>query len=194
MPRAGLSTGAVVDMAVRVVDESGLQALTLAAVAGRCGVATPSLYKHLDGLGALRVAVSARATQELADRLSDAVAGRSGRDALVSLAHAYREYARAYPQRYVATQRAPSAKDAAHLAAAARAVRAVEAALLGYDLRGAEAIHAIRVVRSALHGFASLESGGGFGLPQDVDQTFDRLVQALDGALRQWPEQAVNHQ
>lgn len=186
MPRAGLSTAAVVDMAVRVVDDFGLDALTLAAVAGRFGVAPPSLYKHVDGLRALGAAVAVRATTELADALADAVGGHSGQEALRALATAYREYARSYPQRYAATQRAPEPGDQAHLAAATRAVRAVEAALRGYGLAGDDAVHAIRVVRSGLHGFTSLEGGDGFGMPQNIETTFARLVDALDLVLRTW--------
>jgi len=56
MPRAGLSSDAVVAIPLDVVDGEGPAALTLAAVAVRAGVATPSLYKHvasLAGLGSL---------------------------------------------------------------------------------------------------------------------------------------------
>jgi hypothetical protein len=38
-------------------------------------------------------------------------------------------------------------------------------------------------VRAALHGFVTLEAGGGFGLPLSVDDTFARLVDALDRGL-----------
>ncbi|GIU98598.1 MAG: hypothetical protein KatS3mg014_0214 [Actinomycetota bacterium] len=41
-----------------------------------------------------------------------------------------------------------------------------------------------RVVRAALHGFVSLETLGGFGLPQEVEGSFERLVGILDAGLR----------
>jgi hypothetical protein len=34
-------------------------------------------------------------------------------------------------------------------------------------------------MRSAVHGFAALESAGGFGIPLDVDESFEWLVSAL---------------
>ena len=77
-----------------------------------------------------------------------------------------------------------------HLAAGEQAVQAVFAALRGYGLDGDEAIHATRVVRSALHGFVSLEVDGGFGLPQDVGRSFERLVSALHASLSSWQEAA----
>jgi AcrR family transcriptional regulator len=186
MPRAGLSTASVVNAAVDLVDEQRGGVLTLAAVASRTGVATPSLYKHVRNLEALQQKVSARVTAELAHALSIAIAGRSGKEALGFLAHAYREYALAHPGRYPLTQRLPDAEDPVHLAAGEQAVQAVFAALHGYGLHGDEAIHATRVVRSALHGFVSLEIDGGFGLPQEVGRSFERLVRALHMSLSSW--------
>jgi AcrR family transcriptional regulator len=48
MPR-GLSVELVVAAAVEIADESGLGAVTMAAVAKRCGFTTMSLYRHVSG-------------------------------------------------------------------------------------------------------------------------------------------------
>ncbi len=186
MPRVGLSTASVVDAAIELVDGAGPAALTLSAVASRTGVATPSLYKHVRNLEALQQKVSARVTAELAQALSAAVAGRSGQQALRAVAHAYRDYALTHPGRYPLTQRVPDAEDPEHVAAGEQAVQAVIAALRGYGLEGDEAIDATRVTRSALHGFVSLEVDRGFGMPQDVGRTFERLIAALHISLTGW--------
>lgn len=186
MARAGLSTASVVNVAVELVDELGAGALTLAAVAGRTGVAPPSLYKHVRNLEALQQKVSARATAELAQILTRSVAGRSAEEALRCLAHAYRDYALAHPSLYRLTQRVPDVGDPDHVAAGEQAVQAVSAALSGYGLEGDEAIHATRVARSALHGFVALEIDGGFALRQDVGLSFERLVSALHVSLAGW--------
>jgi AcrR family transcriptional regulator len=180
----------VVEAAVELIDEKGPASLTLAAVARRTGVATPSLYKHVDSLEDLQQKVSARVTAGLANVLATAVAGRSGEEAVRSLALAYRDYALSHPGRYPMTQRVPDARDPEHLAASERAVQAVFAALRGYGLAGDDAIDATRMARSALHGFVSLEIDKGFGLPQDVGHSFNCLVSALDVSLRNWREVA----
>ena len=59
----------------------------------------------------------------------------------------------------------------------------VIAVLRGYGLQGDDAIHGVRIVRAALHGFVTLEAGGGFGLPLSLDDTFGRLVAVLDQGL-----------
>ena len=55
--------------------------------------------------------------------------------------------------------------------------------LRGYGLEGEEAIHAVRVARSALHGFVALENDGGFGMPISLEETYRRLIAMLDRAL-----------
>lgn len=178
----------MVNAAVELVDERGPAALTLAAVARRTGVATPSLYKHVRSLEALQQMVSTRVTAELARALGNAIAGRSGADAFRFLAHAYRDYAQSHPGRYRLTQQLPDPEDLDHLAAADQAVQAMYAALRGYGLSGDDAVDATRLSRSALHGFVILEIEGGFGLPQDISRSFERLVGALHVSLRSWAE------
>jgi hypothetical protein len=58
--------------------------------------------------------------------------------------------------------------------------------MAGYELRDDDAVDAIRALRAALHGFVTLEAGGGFGLPVDVDRSFDRLVAGLATAFVGW--------
>ncbi|MBB4665144.1 TetR/AcrR family transcriptional regulator [Conexibacter arvalis] len=190
MARAGLTPERVVARGAELADEVGLERLTLAMVAQAFGVAQPSLYKHVRGLDALLQQISALATAELADALADAAAGRARGDALRAAATAYRAYATAHPGRYAATQRVPDPADPAHVAAGERAVGAIAAVLRGWGLDGDDAIDATRALRSALHGFVTLERAGGFGMPQSVDRSFDQLVAALEVALAAWPAPA----
>ena len=187
MPRAGLTPAVVVAEAARLADEVGLDRLTLATLAQRLGVALPSLYKHVRGLDAVLQKLSALATAELAAELVVAAAGRSRGDAVRATAEAWRGYARRHPGRYQAAQRVPDPDDPEHVAAGERAVQTVFAVLRGYGLAGDDVVDATRAFRSALHGFVLLENGGGFGLPVDVDRSFQQLVAALEVALRNWP-------
>jgi AcrR family transcriptional regulator len=177
----------VVDEAARLADEVGLDRLTLAALAQRLGVALPSLYKHIRGLDAVLQQIAARSAGELGMLLADAAAGRSGADALHAVADAYRSYARNHPARSAAAQRVPDPADPAHVAAGERVVGVIYAVLRGYGLGGEDLVDATRGLRAALHGFVTLEASGGFGLPRDVDRSFQQLITALDTALRTWP-------
>lgn len=183
MPRAGLDTEAVVGAAEELADANGLETITLAALARQLGVRPPSLYAHVTGLPDLRRRLAACGARQLAAAMQTAAAGRARGDALAAVADAYRSYAREHPGSYAALQRAPDPDDAETRDAGAQAVDVVLAVLRGYGLESDDAIHATRIIRAALHGFVSLEAGGGFGLPLDVDETFARLTRLLDQGL-----------
>jgi AcrR family transcriptional regulator len=187
MPRAGLTPASVITEAASLADEVGYDRLTLAALAARLGVAVPSLYKHVDGLDAVRRGVAVLAVRELGAALDAGLAGAEGGDPgarLRALAHAYRAFARAHPGRYAATVRAAAPDDREHAAASDAVLRTVIAVLAERGLRGDDAIDATRALRAALHGFVSLEAAGGFGLPRDVPRSFDRMADWLDRGLR----------
>ena len=183
MPRAGLSTASVVAAAAEIADAEGLEGLTLARLSAAVGVRTPSLYNHVGSLDDVRRRVALVALEELAGAMRAAAVGRARDDALGAMAAAYRDYARRHPGRYAATQRAPGDGDDALVGVATEAVDVVLAILRGYGLEGEDAIHAARAVRSALHGFVALETGGGFGIPVDLDESFRRMVAALARGL-----------
>ncbi|MEU8010481.1 TetR/AcrR family transcriptional regulator [Micromonospora parva] len=187
MPRVGLNQQTVVREAARLADEVGFGQLTLAALATRLGVALPSLYKHVRGADALAQKLAALATAELATEMTNAAVGRSGGDALRAMADAYRDYAHRHPGRYPATQRVPDPADPEHVEAGERAVGAVVAVLRGYGLTGDDAVDATRALRSALHGFVTLEAAGGFGLPRDVNRSYQQLIASMDISFRSWP-------
>ncbi len=186
MPRAGLTPEKVVAEAARVADEVGWEQLSLAAVAARLGVKLPSLYKHVASLEALREGVATLGTRELGAGMIDAAVGRSGSAALTAVADAYRDFACRHPGRYAATIRAPRADQPQHQEAAEAIMRVTLAIMGGYGLTGSDAIDAVRALRASLHGFVSLEAAGGFGLPQDVDRSYRRLVAGLDAGLATW--------
>jgi AcrR family transcriptional regulator len=190
MPRAGLTEGRVIEEGERIADEAGLASLTLAAVAERLGVRQPSLYKHITSIDGLRRSIALRAKQELAVVLGRAAVGRSRGDAISAMAGAYRSWAHEYPGRYSAAQRAPVKGDVDDEIASAAVVQVAVDVMAGYDLRDDDAVDAIRALRSALHGFVTLEAGGGFEMPVDVDRSFDRLVSGLATAFAGWSTDA----
>jgi AcrR family transcriptional regulator len=186
MPRAGLSPDVVVDEAARLVDEVGRDRLTLAALAKRFGVAQPSLYKHVDGLDGLHGLLAVKVLREVGESLRRAGTGKAGPDALRAVATAYRDYALGHPGCYTYVLRAPAPGDDDLEAAATEILSVLNDVFAGYGITGDVAIDAARFVRSTLHGFVSLELGGGFGMPRSVDHSFQRLVAATDQALAAW--------
>ncbi|MFJ9035402.1 TetR-like C-terminal domain-containing protein [Streptomyces sp. NPDC102406] len=189
MARAGLTTERVVAAAADLADTVGFEHITVAALARGFGVKDASLYAHVKNLSDLRVRVAILAGLDLADRIADALAGRSGRDALIAFADAYRAFALTHPGRYAATQQQeldPAVYDAHP--ALRRNLTCTYALLQGYGLTEPDLTDAGRLLRSTFHGFVSLELAGGFRHQRDAGATWARAIRALHAALVNWPE------
>jgi AcrR family transcriptional regulator len=185
MPRAGLSRPDVIAAAAVLADEVGLADLTMGLLARRLGIRTPSLYKHVTDLADLRHGIAIAAMNEVGEEVRDVLQGRSGRDALTALLTTIRSYATAHPGRYAAANgtRATGPDDPL-IAGGARVVASIAAALRGYGIPDAEMVHAIRTIRSTIHGFALLQQTEGFQLTENPDDTFNWMVEFIDRGLR----------
>lgn len=184
MPRAGLDRARVVLVAADLADAEGVDAVTLARVAAVLGVKSPSLYNHVEGRDGLVRGVALLALDELAVALREAAIGRSGADGLHATAQAYRDYVKDHPGRYAAGAiTAVSSSDAEQVAAGDAVLDVLRGVLRAWSLSGEDEIHALRSFRAAVHGFATLESAGGFGIKLDVDTSFARLIDALAAGL-----------
>jgi AcrR family transcriptional regulator len=183
-PRQGLARrldrAAVVAAAAEIADRSGLDAVTLTAVANLLGVRAPSLYAHVESLSKLLSDLATLGLREMDEVLTRATLGRSGQDALLALARAYRAHAHARPGSYAAGVACFDRSDAAALAAG-EALLATTLGVLAPDAdpESDATIHRVRILRAGLHGFVSLEMAGAFGFSTDVETTFERLVDSL---------------
>jgi AcrR family transcriptional regulator len=178
-PRAGLDKQSVVQAAAALLDADGVDGLTLGKLAAQLGVQTPSLYNHVDGLPGLNREVALLNVRLLGERLGDAAIGKSGPAALAAIAQAYRAYIKEHPGVYMTSLRASRTQtpvDAELQAGEDRVVTIVLAVVASFGLSGEDALHAVRGLRSLVHGFATLEVAGGFGLALDPDESFRRLI------------------
>ena len=182
--RVGLDQATVVKAAARLVDEEGIEQLSLGRLAERLGVRTPSLYNHIAGLPGLKHDLALYCLREVLHRLLRATTGKSRAEAIFAFANAYRAYARETPGRYALTLQAPGPGDQELQAIAQQIVDVLQAVLAPYRLSEEEAIHAIRSLRSIVHGFSSLEVAGGFGMPVDLDASFHGLINVFIAGLR----------
>ena len=183
--RAGLDRASVVEAAVKLIDEEGIDQLSLGRLAERLGVRTPSLYNHVAGLSGLKHDLALYCLHDLLNRILRATVGKSRAEAIFALANAYRAYAREAPGRYALTLQAPDPADQEVQAVAQQVVDVIIAVLAPYGLSEEDAIHAIRGLRSLVHGFIALEVAGGFGMPVDQDASFHWLINLYIAGLEQ---------
>ena len=187
-PRTGLTKTAIIEEAVELLNTEGPDALTLNRLADELGIRTPSLYNHIDGMPGLQKELSVLNAKLLADQLGEAAIGKGGSELFIDVAQAFRSYVKENPGLYMATLRASGTQetpDSKLMREEERTLKIALAVMASLGLRGEDAIHAVRAFRSMVHGFATLEIAGGFGLPQDCDESFRRLVKSLAAGIRE---------
>ncbi|HEY9368689.1 TetR/AcrR family transcriptional regulator [Streptomyces sp.] len=187
MVRAGVTAARLTEAAALMADEVGIDKVTVSALARQFGVKDASLYSHVKNLRELRVRVALLAGEEMTDRIAVAVAGRSGKEALVGFADAYRDYALAHPGRYAASQMRLEPEEVADSVGLRRSVELTYGMLRGYGLADPDLTDAARLLRSAFHGYIHLELSGGFAHPREVRESWSRSLDALHVLLTNWP-------
>ncbi|MFC0600692.1 TetR/AcrR family transcriptional regulator [Streptomyces palmae] len=168
-----------------LADEVGLANLTMGSLAKRVGVRAPSLYKHVSSQEDLNRRIAVLALNEAADAVGGAVQGYAGPDALAAAARAFRAFVLEHPGRYAATIGVePSGPDDPLATAGQRLLGAFTAVLRGYEIADSDVDHALRMLRSLCHGFATLQAANAFQWSADIDESFEWLITFADRGLR----------
>jgi len=185
MPKAGLTPALITAAAAALVDEVGFAQLSMSLTAERLGIKTPSLYKHVASQAELAHRIAVLAMTQCADAIRDATQGRAGSDALAAGAQAMRRFVKEHPGRYAAANAArPDGPEDPLIAAGQRVVDSWSAMLRGYQIDPGQEPHALRMLRTVLHGYASLEVTGGFQFSTDIDDSFTWMIAFIDQGLR----------
>lgn len=173
----------VLASAAELANEAGdISQITLTQLARKLNVRLPSLYNHVDGVEGLQRELTRWGLQKELTAIRQAISGKVGRAALLATAQAYRQFAHTHPGIYHLTLKAPDPSDSELTALSDELVSLLQLILASYGLQGEVALHAIRAYRSVLHGFVSLETAGGFGLPLAEEESFLFLLNLyLDG-------------
>lgn len=156
----GLSLERIVTAALELVDEQGIGAATMRAVAARLGVRSMSLYRYVRDRDELLDEVVERIVSELADDPEVQLRPVDGwRPYLTGMAHGVRRYARAHPHAFPLVATRPP--DAPWVNPPLRSLRWVEAMLAGLAGEGfsdEEVLFTYRTFNSFLLGYLLLET------------------------------------
>jgi AcrR family transcriptional regulator len=178
---AQTSTAAVVAAGRQLLEERGVDALTMHAVAQAVGVRAPSLYKRVHGRSDLLRLI----LDDVADELTSALdAAASSGDAVADVREmvaTYRRFARSNPVAYTLMYAPVAVPDATARSARSSAtfLRVVS------ELAGQRhALPAARMIVAWAHGFITMELAGAFRLGGDVEQAWDFGLDRILAAVR----------
>ncbi|MCP9951573.1 MULTISPECIES: TetR/AcrR family transcriptional regulator [Actinomadura] len=181
--KGGVSVERIVDVAVDVLADRGVDGLTTAEIARRLKVSQPTLYSHVSNLNEIRSRTAIRGMIELSGRVRGAVRGLEGDEALRAMAYAYRGFVRDHPALYMLQQRAPSTPE--FWEAANEAASAVRDVLRAQGLSEELISHVHLVFRTSIHGFVDQEINDAIPDVSDVDASFELFLRFfIDGVSR----------
>ncbi len=184
MVRIGLTMDRLIEAGAKLADEIGFDAVTPTILAKVVGVKTASLYSHFASIDELKKGIALLALDRLADDIAQAIAGRSGKEAVVALANAHRDFARQHPGLFVAA-RYPLDAEMAARSGGVKIAQLMRSSLRGYMLGELAQVHAIRLLGSVFLGFSTLEAAGGFDHSQPTpEDTWQVAFETLDAMLR----------
>jgi AcrR family transcriptional regulator len=176
---ARTSSDRILAAARAILEEDGLDGVTMQAVAARVGVRAPPLYKRVADRAALIKAVADAVTEDLRRTIvPDATTETEPSDQLRAIAHRYRAFVGANRHGYgllFAPLPPEMAPDASALAAVGRPIVETMSVLTG----GSGALEAARTMVAWAHGFVAMEQAGGFRLGGDVDAAYATGIETI---------------
>lgn len=175
-PRMGINLETILQESIKIADESGIHAVTIASLAKRLNIRPPSLYNHIEGLAEIRKKLAIHGLEELHDKMTKEATSKSGDEAVLALGVAYVAFVRLHPGLYEAILLSSDNQDVEVMHAGEKVVTIVLEGLQHYNLKEPDSIHAVRTLRSILHGFASLEQMSGFNIPIDLDESLNYAI------------------
>lgn len=161
-PRVGeepLTRGRILEAALSLVDEEGIEALSMRRLAKELGVDPMAIYHHLPNKRALLTGLIGEVFSEM--RVPEKVG--DWRERVRAWARAFREVARAHPKLVPQLASYPEAAAEATLESTEELYAAFEAA----DMRPGQIVGAVGVVVDYLNGFALAEASGALGEPDE---------------------------
>jgi AcrR family transcriptional regulator len=175
-PRGSDVKERLVEAAVRLLADSGPEALQARKLAAEVGASTMAVYTHFGGMAALLDAVAREGFRRLSANLAAVTPTEDPVADIVAMSLAYRHTAREHPELFAVTFSRSKGRSLAEIVAADDPNEG--SAAFGYLLRATErAVEAGRFhgepfpaaaqLWSGVHGYVTLETSGHFGQRQE---------------------------
>lgn len=183
MARNGLSKARVVQAAAALIETSGVAAFSMRTLAESLNVKPASLYNHVESMESLMISVCVYALNLQKDTQMQAIAGKSGEEAVFSLANACRRFAKEHRNLYHLIMHTAAVCPDPLSEISQCMVEPFMTLLRDTPFTETEKIHFQRVLRGLIHGFISQEDAGFFShLPAAADESFQVALRCyMDG-------------
>lgn len=163
-----------------MIEEAGLENLSLSKLAAQFNVKAPSLYRHAENKAAIIEAVNHATYRELSETiLNQTTSVTEPVERLLAFSRSYREFALANPITYQLALGAEMRGDEEALAAIGKQMET----LLQPLVETGDTLTALRGLWAVVHGFVMLEINHQMRRGGDLEATFETVVERF---IRGW--------
>jgi AcrR family transcriptional regulator len=168
----------IIDAALSLTNSHPDSQLAMASLARSLGVLPPNLYKHFSSSEDLMDELTVLSFKRLKETILECSLGRHGDDALRHIAMGVRKLARKHQGEFRLLMSA-SGKTVEQ-----KQIRAELSGILARifdptDSNSEDTIHRIRIFRSLIFGFISLELNNAFNAQISTDSSFEKILVSL---------------
>jgi AcrR family transcriptional regulator len=156
----------IFEAALQLLEEKGLQGLSMRNLADRLHIKAPSLYKHVEGRDEIIAQLQAWGIERFGEAITKASTSKKAK------ALAYRKWATENPHLYEVTFRIPLLRE--------RLPQDLEnnVTQMIIQITGGDHEHA-RAVWALMHGLVDLENAKRFPENADIDKTWKRAIEMV---------------
>lgn len=174
----------IINSALEILDNQGLEHVTLKEISLHLNIQPPSLYNHVQGLDDVLIKVANKSFENLHDSLVNSIIGLDKDKAFYELSNHYRAFFMLHKGQYALIQQVKLwDKDKSVSIESDKFLQLLKQILRQFELRDNDAIHFIRTWRSYMHGFLLLETNGSFALDESIDSSFNYGLDILKHQL-----------
>lgn len=178
-----ISQALIVDVALDIAKESGIDMVTMANIARKLQIKPPSLYNHFSSLHEIKQDMAYKAQSLLVNYLNEQLQHIETDKMLNAFVLTYYRFACENPGFYEASIIALDSSIGQKVLPSSELIAIITKVLHNYQLDDNALIHTIRALRSVLHGLIDLSNRGGFKLEVKVEDTLHYTVEMFKKGL-----------
>lgn len=183
----------IIETSVSIIDEYGLNSLTIKSIAEALGVKSPAIYKHFTkGVLEIKQELTFYAWKILDEKILRNIVGKSMDDAIIEMCKSYREFGYEHPGLFSATHWYNSFSSVTEYNASIGIVQTLYKILDGYKLSDTDKLHILRILRAFIQGYVDIEIHNGFGDKTSTEESFIFALKLLLNGINLLKEEYVN--
>ncbi|MDF2505476.1 TetR/AcrR family transcriptional regulator [Clostridium sp.] len=176
MQKRNLTKEKIIQIALLLADEIGLNQVTFPKLAEKLDIKYPSLYNHFTNMDDLKIKITVYLLNELNLKLMQKLIGKSGEVAIREFAYVYRDFAFENKAVYGLFMSIPSTGNEEVYSLAKETTGIIHQVLDFYIKDEIHLIHKSRELRSFLHGSISLNFLGYFQNSVNSEDSFKFMI------------------